>query len=46
MGTQMEQLVLERLEEYPEPFWRQFRHIPEETLYRLPHTFALLARKP
>jgi SAM-dependent methyltransferase len=39
-------LVLERLDEYPEPFWRQFRHIPEETLHRLPHSFALLARKP
>ena len=39
-------LVIERLEEYPEPFWRQFRHIPEETVHRLPHTFALLARKP
>ena len=39
-------LVIERLEEYPEPFWGQFPHIPDETLHRLPHTFALLAHKP
>lgn len=39
-------LAIERLEEFPEPFWGQFPHIPAETLGRLPHTFALLARKP
>lgn len=39
-------LALERLEEYPEPFWAQFPHMPDATLHRLPHTFALLARKP
>lgn len=39
-------LVIDRLEEYPQPFWGQFPHIPDETLHRLPHTFALLAHKP
>lgn len=39
-------LVLDRLEEFPEPFWGQFPHIPPETLGRLPHTFALMAHKP
>lgn len=39
-------LVIDRLEEYREPFWEQFPHIPDETLSRLPHTFALQAHKP
>lgn len=39
-------LVIEQLHEYPEPFWGQFPHIPDERLHRLPHTFALFARKP
>lgn len=39
-------LVVERLEELPEPFWDQFKHIPPQELARLPHTFGLLARKP
>lgn len=38
-------LVIERLDEYPEPFWAQFPHMSDETLHRLPHTFALLAHK-
>jgi hypothetical protein len=39
-------LIIEKLHEYPTPFWNQFPNIPAETLHRLPHTFALLARKP
>ena len=39
-------LSIELLNEYPEPFWNQFPNMPAETLRRLPHTFALLARKP
>ena len=39
-------LVIEQLHEYPEPFWGQFPHIPEQTVPKLPHTFALLASKP
>lgn len=39
-------LVIERLEEFPDPFWDQFKRIPEAELRRLPHTFGLLARKP
>ena len=38
-------LTIERLMEYPEPFWNQFGNMPEETLRRLPHSFAILARK-
>lgn len=38
-------LVIDRMEEYPEPFWGQFPHIPDETLHCLPHSFALLAHK-
>ncbi len=38
-------LVIERLDEYPEPFWGQFPHIPDKALCRLPHTFALMAHK-
>jgi SAM-dependent methyltransferase len=39
-------LVIQRFDEFAEPFWGQFPHIPQETLCRLPHTFALLAHKP
>jgi SAM-dependent methyltransferase len=39
-------LTIEQLHEYPIPFWNQFPKIPTDTLHRLPHTFALLARKP
>jgi len=39
-------LVIEQLHEYNEPFWGQFPDIPDETLHRLPHVFALFARKP
>jgi SAM-dependent methyltransferase len=39
-------LVLDQLNEHPEPFWGQFPNIPPETLHRLPHTFSLLAHKP
>ena len=38
-------LSIEALMEYPEPFWGQFPHMPDDTLHRLPHAFALLARK-
>lgn len=33
------------LEEFPEPFWDQFKQILPDTLRRLPHTFALIATK-
>jgi SAM-dependent methyltransferase len=39
-------LIIDRMEEYPEPFWDQFPNIPDETMHRLPHSFALLAHKP
>lgn len=39
-------LTLESLHEYPEPFWNEFPCLPADTLRRLPHTFALIARKP
>jgi SAM-dependent methyltransferase len=38
-------LTIDRLGEYPEPFWGQFPHMTEETTLRLPHTFAILATK-
>lgn len=38
-------LHIKRLEEYPEPFWDQFKHIPRDELHRLPHTYGLLAEK-
>ncbi len=38
-------LILERLEEYPEPFWDQFKNIPNDMMRRLPHTFSLLMRR-
>ncbi len=39
-------LVLDHLQEYPEPFWNQFPSIPVGSLRKLPHTFALIAHKP
>jgi SAM-dependent methyltransferase len=39
-------LIVDHLGEYPELFWGQFPHIPEDNLKRLPHTFSLLAHKP
>jgi SAM-dependent methyltransferase len=39
-------LQIAHLEEFPEPFWDQFKLIPPDTLKRLPHTFALVATKP
>jgi len=39
-------LHIEHLEEFPEPFWDQFKQIPAGELARLPHTFGLVARKP
>jgi SAM-dependent methyltransferase len=39
-------LALERLDEFPEHFWPQFRNVPDELHARLPHTFLLVARKP
>ncbi len=38
-------LRVERLEEFPEPFWDQFPNLPTATLHCLPHAFALTARK-
>jgi SAM-dependent methyltransferase len=38
-------LRLLRFEEHPEPFWDQFKHIPPDTLRRLPHTYSLLMQK-
>ncbi len=38
-------LMIEQLHEYPEPFWNEFPNMPPETLHRLPHAYALLARK-
>lgn len=39
-------LVIQHLEEFPAPFWDQFKCIEPELLDRLPHTFALIATKP
>lgn len=39
-------LRITHLEESPEPFWDQFKHISEAELRRLPHTFGLMATKP
>jgi SAM-dependent methyltransferase len=39
-------LIVESLEEHPDPYWDQFPNLPEETKRRLPQTFSLLARKP
>ncbi len=36
---------VKHFQEYAEPFWNQFPHLPRETLHRLPHTFSLLAQK-
>jgi len=38
-------LAIDRLMEYPEPFWGQFPNMTPDTLRRLPHSFALLATK-
>jgi len=38
-------LVIDQLDEYPDPFWGQFPRMLDEKLHRLPHTFALLAHK-
>ncbi len=38
-------LHLEHLSEHPEPYWNLFPNMPEETLRRLLHTFALLMSK-
>jgi SAM-dependent methyltransferase len=38
-------LKIDQFHEYPEHFWEDFPNMPVETLHRLPHTFALLARK-
>lgn len=38
-------LRIKHLEEFPIPFWDQFKSIPEATLHRLPHTFALIATR-
>ena len=39
-------LVLERLEEHPEPYWNQFPSIPPDVQRRLPMTLSVLMRKP
>jgi len=39
-------LTIERLMEYPQHFWGIHPRMPEEQSNRLPHTFAILARKP
>ena len=39
-------LRIERLEEYAEHFWPQFRHIAAAELQRLPHAYAVLATRP
>lgn len=39
-------LEIRHVEEFPEPFWDQFKRIPPEQFCKLPHTFAILARKP
>jgi len=33
-------------DEYPDLFWNQFEAMPGETARRLPHTYAVLMRKP
>ena len=38
-------LQLRHFDEYPAPFWGHFPNIPEEILFRLPHTFSILAEK-
>lgn len=38
-------LTLERIEEYPEQYWRLFTKIPAPVIQRLPHTFSLSMRK-
>jgi SAM-dependent methyltransferase len=38
-------LTVQRFEEHSEPFWDQFKHIPDNLLRRLPHTFSLMMLK-
>lgn len=38
-------LHLEHFSKHPEPYWDLFPNMPQDTLRRLPHTFALLMRK-
>ena len=38
-------LTVEKLTEYPEQFWPMFKNIADAELSRLPHTYALLAKK-
>jgi len=38
-------LTLERMGEYPDPFWEQFPNLSEDLARRLPHTLALWMRK-
>jgi hypothetical protein len=38
-------LGVERLEEYPGHFWGQFPEVGPEEMGRIPHTFALVARR-
>ncbi len=39
-------LGLEHLGEYPEPYYDAFPRLEPEQLRRIPHTFAILARRP
>lgn len=39
-------LVVERLDEHPDSYWRSFPNMPPDTLRRLPQTFSLLMRRP
>lgn len=39
-------LVLERFEEHPDRYWRDFPNLPDAIADRFPHTFSLLMRKP
>lgn len=38
-------LEIRHLEEFPVPFWDQFKHIEPSLLHCFPHTFALIATK-
>ncbi len=39
-------LQLEHFAEYPDLYWNQFPHLPDDLARRLPHTFGLMMRKP
>jgi SAM-dependent methyltransferase len=39
-------LVVEALEEHPDPFWEAFPNWPKDVLRRIPQTYSLLMRKP